>query len=84
MLSSNTQKNDLILVLDCNGWDPTLLYYSNRRGLMQWNDYQQPLNFKNYAAIIKCNDKDWKEFGDWIKLSEWDIVNSELLIKAPS
>lgn len=84
MLSSNTQKNDLILVLDCNGWDPTLLYYSNRRGLMQWTDYQQPLNFKNYAAIIKCNEKDWKEFGDWIKLSEWEIINSELLIKAPS
>ena len=84
MLSSNTEKSDLILVLDCNGWDPTLLYYSNRRGLMQWTDYQQPLNFKNYTAIIKCNEKDWKEFGDWINLSEWKTINSELLIKSPS
>jgi hypothetical protein len=83
MLSENTQKNDLILVLDCNGWDPTLLYYANRRGLMQWTDFQQPLNFENYDAIIKCNEKDWKEFGDWINISEWKTINTELLIKTP-
>ena len=50
-----------------------------------YNSFLRKQNFrKNYAAIIKCNEKDWKEFGDWIKLSEWEIINSELLIKAPS
>ena len=81
MLSSNTQESDLVLVMDCNGWDPTLLYYSNRRGLMYWSNYEEPQNFNKYSAIIKCNDNKWEESGNWIQLSDWKVINSELLVR---
>jgi hypothetical protein len=81
MLNSNTQESDLILALGCNGWDPTLFYYADRRGHMKLNSEEEPQNFNKYSAIIKCNDNEWKESGSWIKLSDWKVINAELLVR---
>jgi hypothetical protein len=81
MISSNTKDSDLILVLECNGWDPTLLYYSNRRGLMKLSNYEEIQELNNYSAIIKCNDNEWTEYDNWILLSDWKVINSELLVR---
>jgi hypothetical protein len=81
MLNSNTKESDLILALGCNGWDPTLFYYADRRGHMKLNSEEEPQNFNKYSAIIKCNDNKWEDSGNWIQLSDWKIINSELLVR---
>jgi hypothetical protein len=81
MLNSNTQESDLILALECNTWDPTLFYYADRRGLMKLSGDEDSQELNKYSAIIKCNGNEWTQYGNWIQLSDWKVINSELLVR---
>jgi len=75
-----TTKEDLVVVVNCNNWDPTILYYADRRGLQFWNDRLPPRNVDLYDAIIKCDETPWSSL-EWINLLDWVEIENQMLIR---
>lgn len=79
-LKKYTKENDLIILVNCNNWDPTILYYADRRGMQIWAGRENPNNVFAYNAIMKCGEISWTEMG-WIRLDDWSEVQSDILVR---
>lgn len=79
-ISKYTTQEDLVILINCNSWDPTILYYANRRGLIVLDNGSTPRNVTDYNAILKCDETPWTEW-NWINLNQWLEVQNDLLIR---
>ncbi len=71
MLSKNTTPESSLIILGCE-WDPTLLYFAGRRGLMlmpgrfDQNEITEALVY-NYDYVYFCREISWDVFPTTIK-----------------
>ena len=79
-LKKHTTQSDLIILVNCNNWDPTILYYADRRGMQIWEGRENPNNISPYNAIMKCGEISWTDMG-WITLEDWSEVQSDILVR---
>jgi hypothetical protein len=71
MLSTKTMPGSILIILGCD-WDPTLLYFANRKGLMlmpgrfDQNEITKNL-IQKYDYVYFCGDISWDVFPKTIK-----------------